>query len=90
MSLTGQLDSLGFNPRAVTVLQVLNAILGAATCALLFPRLKNTLRSAYIALALSLLFAFWRRGGNTPVDADPYIPGALFLSAEFLSGITWP
>lgn len=75
--------SLGFNPRSVTVLQILNAFLGAATSALLFHILKNTLRSAYIALALSLLFAFSATWWKYTVDADAYIPGALLLLLSF-------
>ena len=76
-------QALGFNPRAVTVLQILNALLGAATCGLLFHILKNILRSAYIAITLSLLFAFSATWWKYTVDADAYIPSILFLLLSF-------
>src|SRR6476619_1505217 len=47
----------GPNVRAITALQILNSFVSAGCAAILFLILRDTLRSAYFAVCLTLLFA---------------------------------
>ena len=76
-------QALGLNVRAITVLQVLNGILSAISCALLFRILKQITASTYYAFTLSLLFAFSAAWWKFSTDADAYIPSILFLLLSF-------
>lgn len=76
-------QTLGFNLRAITILQILNGILSAITCVLLLRILRQLLRSTYYAVSLSLLFAFSATWWKFSTDADAYIPSILFLLLSF-------
>lgn len=73
----------GFNLRAVTALQILNSLCSALTAILLFRILKDTLRSIYFAITLTLLFAFSATWWKYSTDANAYIPSILFLLLSF-------
>ena len=53
-------QALGFNPRAVTVLQILNAVLGAATCGCYFTFSRTYCGSTYYAVTPESAFRFFR------------------------------
>jgi hypothetical protein len=73
----------GIEARALTVLQVTNSILGALCALVLFRTLRLSLRSLYLAGALTLLFAFSATWWKFATDADAYIPSVLFILASF-------
>lgn len=77
------LQSLGFNLRAVTALQILNALLSAGACAVLFQILRHSLRSVYLAFTLSLLFAFTATWWKFSTDAAAYVLGVFLLLCCF-------
>src|SRR5829696_4054228 len=68
------LRSLGAEIRAVTALQILNSLLSAACARLFFAILFDTLRSVYVALCLTVLFAFSATWWKFSTDANAYIP----------------
>ena len=74
---------LGFNLRAVTALQILNSLLSAACAGVLFSILRDTLRSAYLSVCLTLLFAFSATWWKFSTDANAYIPSMVFLLISF-------
>jgi hypothetical protein len=71
-------QAIGFHVRALTILQVMNAVLAGAAVWLIFRALRRRLPAYESAVAGALLFAFgatwWRFAG----DANAYIP-AVFL-----------
>ena len=77
------LRSLGFEVRAITVLQAINMALAGVCVAILQRTLLRLTQSVYLSAMLSLLFAlsaiFWRFA----TDADAYIPSVLLLVAAF-------
>lgn len=75
--------SLGFNLRAVTALQILNCLLSAACAGVLFSILRDTLRSVYLSVCLTLLFAFSATWWKFSTDANAYVPSMLFLLISF-------
>jgi len=77
------LRSLGADVRAVTALQILNSLLSAACAGVFFVILKDTLRSLYFAVCLTLLFAFSATWWKFSTDANAYIPSVLFLLISF-------
>lgn len=77
------LVSLGFELRAVTALQILNGLLSAACAGVLFVILIDTLRSMYLSVCLTLLFAFSATWWKFSTDANAYIPSVLFLLVCF-------
>ena len=74
---------LGFHLRAVTALQILNCLLSAACAGVLFLILRDTLRSVYLSVCLTLLFAFSATWWKFSTDANAYIPSVLFLLISF-------
>jgi hypothetical protein len=74
-----------FSPelRALTALQILNCILAAICARVFFSILLNTLRSLYLAMCLTLLFAFSATWWRFSTDADAYVPSVLFLLISF-------
>ncbi len=74
---------LGIDIRAVQALQVLNAFLGALCATVLFLILRRLLRSIYLSLTLTLLFAFSATWWKFATDADSYIASVLFLLISF-------
>ena len=77
------LRSLGAEIRALTALQILSSILGALCARVFFSILFNTLRSLYLAVCLTLLFAFSATWWKFSTDANAYIPSVLFLLISF-------
>ncbi|HJU92728.1 MAG TPA: hypothetical protein VJ656_07345, partial [Pyrinomonadaceae bacterium] len=77
------LDTLGFDLRALTALQILNSLLSAACAGVLFAILSDTLRSNYLSICLTLLFAFSATWWKFSTDANAYIPSVLFLLISF-------
>src|SRR5215213_3727107 len=73
----------GFDLRAVTALQILNSLLSAACATVLFAILSDTLRSLYLSVCLTLLFAFSATWWKFSTDANAYIPSVLFLVLSF-------
>jgi hypothetical protein len=74
---------LGFQPRALTVLQAANNVLGAVCALLLFHILRLSLRSLYLSCALTFLFAFSATWWKFATDANAYIPSVLFVVTSF-------
>lgn len=77
------LGALGFEMRAITALQILNSLLSAACASVLFVILFDALRSRYLAVCLTLLFAFSATWWKFSTDANAYIPSVLFLLISF-------
>src|SRR5215217_5727670 len=77
------LRSFGVEIRAITALQILNCFLSAACARIFFSILMDTLRSLYIAMCLTLLFAFSATWWKFSTDANAYIPSVLFLLISF-------
>src|SRR5215208_5199363 len=77
------LRAFGFELRAITALQILNSLLSAACAGVLFAILRNTLRSLYLSVCLTLLFAFSATWWKFSTDANAYIPSVLFLLVSF-------
>ncbi len=77
------LRGFGFELRALTALQILNSVLGAACAGVLFAILRDTLRSLYVSVCLSLLFAFSATWWKFSTDANAYIPSVLFVLLSF-------
>ena len=74
---------LRFDLRAVTALQILNCLVSAACAGVLFSILFDTLRSVYLSVCLTLLFAFSATWWKFSTDANAYIPSVLFLLISF-------
>jgi hypothetical protein len=77
------LRTLGAELRAITALQILNSVLSAASAAMLFAILRDTLRSIYLSVCMTLLFAFSATWWKFSTDANAYIPSVLFLLVCF-------
>ena len=77
------LRSLGFEIRAIAVLQAINMALAAACAGILQRTLLRITQSVYLSATLSLLFAFSAIFWRFATDADAYIPSVLLLVAAF-------
>src|SRR5215213_683640 len=77
------LHSLGAEVRALTALQILNCLLSAACARVFFSILFDTVRSLYLSICLTLLFAFSATWWKFSTDANAYIPSVLFLLISF-------
>jgi hypothetical protein len=77
------LRTVGFDVRALTALQILNSIIGAACASLLFAILRETLRSVYLSVCMTLLFALSATWWKFATDANAYIPSVFFLLLSF-------
>jgi hypothetical protein len=77
------LRSLGFEVRAIAVLQAINMALAAVCVVLLQRTILRLTRSVYLSATLSLLFAFSAIFWRFATDADAYIPSVLLLVAAF-------
>lgn len=75
--------AVGFDVRAVTALQILNSLLGAACAGVMLLILKDVFRSLYFAVCLSLLFAFSATWWKFSTDANAYVPSVLLLLLSF-------
>ena len=65
--------------RAITALQILSSLFSAGCAAVLFVILKDTLRSLYLSICFTLLFAFSATWWKFSTDANAYIPSVFFL-----------
>ena len=72
-------NALGANVRALTVLQILSSLTGAAAVAVLFCVLLELEISAYSAFCLSAAFAVSATWWKFATDANSYIPSILLL-----------
>lgn len=77
------LRSFSTEIRALTALQILNILLSAICARIFFSMLFDTLHSLYLAVCLTLLFAFSATWWKFSTDADAYIPSVLFLLTSF-------
>jgi len=71
--------ALGFQVRAITVLQLVNIFAAAACAAVLWRILMKLTSSTYVSTALVLLFSFSSTWWKFATDADAYILSVLFL-----------
>jgi hypothetical protein len=65
--------------RALDVLQILSAVLGAAAVAMFYLALLARFRSRYIAACLSLAMAFSATWWKFSTDANSYVPSTFFV-----------
>jgi hypothetical protein len=72
-------QAIGFNFRALEVLQITNAALSVLSAYIFFRILRATLKSVYLSYVLTLLFALSATWWKFSTDADSYIPSVLFL-----------
>jgi hypothetical protein len=77
------LRSLGFEIRAIAVLQAINMALAAVCVGILQRTLLRLTQSVYLSAMLSLLFAFSAIFWRFATDADAYILSVLLLVAAF-------
>ena len=77
------LRGLGFEIRAIAVLQAINMALAAACVGILQRTLLRITQSVYLSATLSLLFSFSAIFWRFATDADAYIPSVLLLVAAF-------
>ena len=77
------LHAVGMNLRALSVLRLLNSVFSAGCAALLFAILRDTFRSTYYSVCLTLLFALSAMWWKFSTDANPYIPSVFFLLLTF-------
>ncbi len=75
--------ALGFHVRALTALQILNCLLSVVCAGVMYSILRDTLRSVYLSVCLTLLFAFTATWWKFSTDANAYIPSVLFLLISF-------
>ncbi len=74
---------LGWQVRAVYVLEFISSIFGAASATVFFLILKRSLDATYLSLTLTALFAFSATWWKFSTDADAYIPSVFFLLIGF-------
>jgi hypothetical protein len=73
-------NAAGIQVRALPVLQVLSAVTGAATVAVLFGILLEVGASGYVASCLAFAFAFSATWWKFATDADSYVPSTFLLT----------
>jgi hypothetical protein len=71
--------ALGFQVRALTVLQALNCFVSAAAACVLFRLLLEVFKSVYVSVVLTVVFAFSATWWKFSTDADSYILSVFFL-----------
>lgn len=71
--------TIGIDLRAVQALQIMNGLLGALAAYVLFHILSHALRSSYLSITLTMLFAFSATWWRFATDADAYVVSVLFL-----------
>ncbi len=74
---------LGLHPRALTVLQLSNCVLGAGAVALFLRICFDWFKSVYVSLIAAALFAFSATWWRFATDADTYVFAVLFLLVGF-------
>jgi hypothetical protein len=75
-------NAVGIQARALPVLQVVSAVTGAATVAVLFLILLEVGASSYVASCLALAFAFSATWWKFATDADSYVPSTFLLTVS--------
>ena len=73
-------NAAGLNLRALTVLQILSMVTGAATAAVLFCIFLELGTSGYAASCMALVFAFSAAWWKFATDADSYVASTFFLT----------
>ena len=73
-------NAAGLNLRALTVLQFLSMVTGAATAAVLFCIFLELGTSGYVASCMALVFAFSATWWKFATDADSYVASTFFLT----------
>jgi len=72
-------NAVGLNLRALTVLQIVSMVTGAATVALMFCVLLETGASTYVALCLAMAFGFSATWWRFATDAGSYVPSTFLI-----------
>jgi hypothetical protein len=72
-------NAIGLNLRALTVLQIVSMVTGAATIALMFCVLVETGASTYVALCLAMAFGFSATWWRYATDAASYVPSTFLI-----------
>lgn len=72
-------NALGLNLRALTVLQIVSMVTGAAAVALMFCVLLEIGVSTYISVCLALAFAFSSTWWRFATDAASYVPSTFLI-----------
>jgi hypothetical protein len=75
--------NLGFEIRAIYVLQFLTSVFSVLSTLVFFKILKHSLRCLYLSFALTTLFAFAAAWWRFSIDADVYPISVFFLLAGF-------
>jgi hypothetical protein len=73
----------GFQARALTILQLSNCVLAAASVAVFFRICIDWFESLYVSLVVAALFAFSATWWRFATDADTYIGAVLLLLVAF-------
>ena len=76
-------NDVGWDVRALIVLQSISIVAGAAAAAVLFCILLETGASPYISICLSLAFAFSATWWRFATDAGSYVPSTLLVLVCF-------
>lgn len=74
---------LGAGFRAIIALQILNSVVSAGSATILCLILRATLRSTYLTVCLTLLFALSATWWKFSTDANAYIASVFFLLLSF-------
>ena len=77
------LRTLSAELRAITALQILSSVFSAASAAMLFRILRDTVRAVYLPVCMTLLFAFSATWWKFSTDANAYVPSVFFLLVCF-------
>src|SRR6185295_7953726 len=77
------LRTLGAELRAITALQILSSVFSAASAAMLFATLRDTVRTVYLPVCMTLLFAFSATWWKFSTDANAYVASVFFLLVCF-------
>ena len=72
-------NAIGLDLRALTVLQIISMVTGAATVAMMFRILLETGASPYISLCLALAFGFSATWWRFATDAAGYVPSTFLI-----------
>lgn len=75
--------TFGWQIRAIYVLEFISSFFGAVSAIMFFLILKRLLKSDYLSLTLTALFAFSATWWKFSTDADAYVPSVFFLLIAF-------
>jgi hypothetical protein len=77
------IQAVGIHLRALQVLQIMDSAMSVLSAYVLFRILRLSLRSLYLCLILTLLFAFSATWWKFSTDADAYVAAVLFILISF-------